>query len=192
MRNNFVSINIKSTFVSEIYKRKREGTKVPSFILGMVNKETILKLAEERMAELNNGLYIVELSVSATNVIHLELDKLKGGVTVDDCVSVSRNIEHNLDREKEDFELHVSSAGLDKPLRHINQFSKNIGRDLSVVLKSGIKVQGEIIKVMDEKLILESKTMKKLDVKKRKELVTEYHELPFNDVKEAKIVVSFK
>lgn len=192
MRNNFVSINIQSTFVSEIYKRKREGTKVPSFILGMINKETILKLAEERMAELNNGLYIVELSVSATNVIHLELDKLKGGVTVDDCVSVSRNIEHNLDREKEDFELHVSSAGLDKPLRHINQFSKNIGRDLSVVLKSGIKVQGEIIKVMDEKLILESKTMKKLDVKKRKELVTEYHELPFNDVKEAKIVVSFK
>jgi ribosome maturation factor RimP len=192
LRNNFVSINIQSTFVSEIYKRKREGTKVPSFILGMTNKETILKLAEERMAELNNGLYIVELSVSATNVIHLELDKLKGGVTVDDCVSVSRNIEHNLDREKEDFELHVSSAGLDKPLRHINQFSKNIGRDLSVVLKSGIKVQGEIIKVMDEKLILESKTMKKLDVKKRKELVTEYHELPFNDVKEAKIVVSFK
>lgn len=171
---------------------KREGTKVPSFSLGMISKETILKLAEERIAELNNGLYIVELSVSATNIIHLELDKMKGGVTVDDCVSVSRNIEHNLDREKEDFELHVSSAGLDKPLRHINQYVKNIGRNLNVVLKTGSKVEGEILKVMDEKLILESKSMKKLDPKKRKELVTEYHELPFNDVKEAKIVVSFK
>ena len=171
---------------------KREGTKVPSFILEMISKETILKLAEERMTELNNGLYIVELTISSSNVIHLELDKLKGGVTVDDCVSVSRNIEHNLDREKADFELHVSSAGLDKPLRHINQYIKNIGRTLNVVLKTGDKVGGEIIKVMDEKLILESKTMKKLDIKKRKELVTEYHELPFNEVKEAKIVVSFK
>ena len=171
---------------------KREGTKVPSFILGMISKETIEKLAEERMTELNNGLYIVELTISSTNVIHLELDKLKGGVTVEDCVSVSRNVEHNLDREKEDFELHVSSAGLDKPLRHINQYIKNIGRNLNVVLKTGDKVGGEIIKVMDEKIILESKTMKKLDVKKRKELVTEYHELLFSDVKEAKIVVSFK
>jgi hypothetical protein len=61
-----------------------------------------------------------------------------------------------------------------------------------VVLKSGIKLEGEIIKVMDEKVILESKTLKKLDPKKRKELVTEYHELPFNEVKEAKIIVSFK
>jgi ribosome maturation factor RimP len=158
----------------------------------MISKETILKLAEERMSELNNGLYIVELTISSSNVIHVELDKLKGGVTVDDCVSVSRNIEHNLDREKNDFELHVSSAGLDKPLRHINQYIKNIGRNINVVLKNGDKVGGEIIKVMDEKLILESKTMQKLDVKKRKELVTEYHELPFNEVKEAKIVVSFK
>jgi len=158
----------------------------------MISKEIIQQLAEERMNELNNGLYIVDLSISSSNVIHLELDKLKGGVTVDDCVSVSRNIEHNLDREKDDFELHVSSAGLDKPLRHINQYVKNIGRNLNVVLKSGIKLEGEIIKVMDEKVILESKTLKKLDPKKRKELVTEYHELPFNDVKEAKIIVSFK
>jgi ribosome maturation factor RimP len=158
----------------------------------MISKEIIKNLAEERISELNNGLYIVELSVSSTNVIHLELDKLKGGVTVEDCVSVSRNVEHNLDREIEDFELHVSSAGLDKPLRHINQYIKNIGRNVQVVLKSGEKIEGEILKVMDETLILESKSMKKLDVKKRKELVTEYHELPFNEFKEAKIVVSFK
>ena len=96
----------------------------------MISKELIKTLAEERMAELNNGLYIVDMSVSSTNVIHIELDKIKGGVTVEDCVSVSRNVEHNLDREKDDFELHVSSAGLDKPLRHINQYIKNIGRQL--------------------------------------------------------------
>lgn len=94
----------------------------------MLDKKIIKNLAEERINELNNGIYIVELTVSASNVIHVEIDKLKGGVSVEDCMSVSRNIEHNLDREKEDFELHVSSAGLDKPLRHINQYAKNIGQ----------------------------------------------------------------
>ena len=168
------------------------GRKSPLLLNKMISKELIKTLAEERIAELNNGLYIVDMSVSSSNVIHIELDKMKGGVTVDDCVSVSRNVEHNLDREKDDFELHVSSAGLDKPLRHINQYIKNIGRKVQIVLKSGDKVEGEILQVMDEKLILESIIMKKLDPKKRKEMVKEYHELQLNEIKEAKIVVSFK
>lgn len=168
------------------------GRKSPLLLNKMISKELIKTLAEERIAELNNGLYIVDMSVSSSNVIHIELDKMKGGVTVDDCVSVSRNVEHNLDREKDDFELHVSSAGLDKPIRHINQYIKNIGRKVQIVLKTGDKVEGEILKVMDEKLILESIIMKKLDPKKRKEMVKEYHELQLNEIKEAKIVVSFK
>ena len=94
----------------------------------MLEKKLIQELIDERIAELDNGLYVVDLRISPTNVIHVELDKLKGGVSVSDCMSVSRNIEHNLDREQADFELHVSSAGLDKPIRHINQFAKNVGR----------------------------------------------------------------
>ena len=170
----------------------KRGRKSPLLLNKMISKELIKTLAEERIAELNNGLYIVDMSVSSSNIIHIELDKMKGGVTVDDCVSVSRNVEHNLDREKDDFELHVSSAGLDKPLRHINQYIKNIGRKVQIVLKTGDKVEGEILKVMDEKLILESIIMKKLDPKKRKEMVKEYHELQLIEIKEAKIVVSFK
>src|SRR3954464_3394092 len=103
----------------------------------MITKKLITDLAEERMAERDNGLFIVELTISSRNIIRLELDKHEGGVTVEDCVSVSRNIEHNLDRESQDFELHVSSAGLDKPLRVHAQYVKNIGRGLEVQLKSG-------------------------------------------------------
>jgi ribosome maturation factor RimP len=158
----------------------------------MLDKNIIQTLAEERINELNSGIYIVELSVSTSNVIHVEIDKLKGGVSVEDCMSVSRNIEHNLDREKEDFELHVSSAGLDKPLRHLNQYAKNIGRTLAVVCLDGKKTEGELVKVSDEGIVLRLMS-KQLDEKKKKKiLVEEILEFPFSQIKEAKIVISFK
>ena len=87
----------------------------------MISKENVIALIDERIKDLEKDLYVVELTISAKNVIRVELDKVEGNVNVDECVYVSRNIEHNLDREEEDFELHVSSAGLDKPFRHINQ-----------------------------------------------------------------------
>ena len=144
------------------------------------------------MNELNNGLYIVELTISSANSIHVEIDKIVGGVTVTDCVSVSRNVEHNLDRDEEDFELHVSSAGLDKPLRHINQYIKNIGRRVEIVRKDGEKLEGEIIKITDDTMIIKDQVSKQIENKKKKVLVEEVTEVHFSDVKESKIVISFK
>ncbi len=158
----------------------------------MINKEKVIALVEERMNELNNGLYIVELTISSANSIHVEIDKIVGGVTVTDCVSVSRNVEHNLDRDEEDFELHVSSAGLDKPLRHINQYIKNIGRRVEIVRKDGEKLEGEIIKITDDTMIIKDLVSKQLENKKKKVLVEEVTEVHFSDVKESKIVISFK
>jgi ribosome maturation factor RimP len=158
----------------------------------MINKEKVIALVEERMNELNNGLYIVELTISSANSIHVEIDKIVGGVTVTDCVSVSRNVEHNLDRDEEDFELHVSSAGLDKPLRHINQYIKNIGRRVEIVRKDGEKLEGEIIKITDDTMIIKDQVSKQLENKKKKVLVEEVTEVHFSDVKESKIVISFK
>jgi ribosome maturation factor RimP len=158
----------------------------------MINRKEIEGLVEERIQELNNGLYVVEMTISSSNVIRIELDKLQGGVTVTDCVSVSRNVEHNLDREKADFELHVSSAGLDKPLRHINQYVKNIGRDLEVFKKDGTKIEGEIVKVSDDRIVLSSTEMQIVENKKKKERVEVINEILLADIKEAKIVISFK
>ena len=158
----------------------------------MINRKEIEGLVEERIQELNNGLYVVEMTISSSNVIRIELDKLQGGVTVTDCVSVSRNVEHNLDREKADFELHVSSAGLDKPLRHINQYVKNIGRELEVFKKDGTKVEGVIVKVSDDRIVLSSTEMQIVENKKKKERVEVINEILLADIKEAKIVISFK
>ena len=99
-------------------------------------------MIDERIKDLEKDLYVVELTISANNVIRVEVDKLEGNVSVDECVSVSRNIEHNLDREEEDFELHVSSAGFDKPFRHINQYKKNIGRMVKVKPLDSRKLRG--------------------------------------------------
>ena len=97
----------------------------------MIDKSLVLRLAEERIQELNRGLFIVDLTISTRNVINIELDREGGGVSIEDCISVSRNVEHNLDRESVDFELNVSSAGMDRPLRHEKQFIKNQIQNLS-------------------------------------------------------------
>jgi ribosome maturation factor RimP len=158
----------------------------------MIDRKEIERLVEERIQELDNGLYVVEMTISSTNVIRIEIDKINGGVTVADCVSVSRNVEHNLDREKADFELHVSSAGLDKPFRHINQYIKNVGRTINVVTKDGRTIEGEIVKVAEEKIILSAEEMQLLEGKKKKEKVEVIYEIMLTEIKEANIVISFK
>jgi ribosome maturation factor RimP len=158
----------------------------------MINRKEIERLVEERIQELDNGLYVVEMTISSTNVIRIEIDKINGGVTVADCVSVSRNVEHNLDREKADFELHVSSAGLDKPFRHINQYIKNTGRTINVVQKDGKVIEGKIVKVSDDRIVLSCEEMQLLEGKKRKEKVEVIYEIMLTEIKEANIVISFK
>jgi ribosome maturation factor RimP len=160
----------------------------------MLSKKKILALAKERMEELDNNLFLVELKISANNVIQVEVDRLDGNVAIKDCVSISRNIEHNLDREKQDFELHVSSAGLDKPFRVREQYIKNKGQQVKVTFKEGgkAKLEGTLLDVNDDGIVLQETRKERLEGKKKKELVTEEHELKFEDIKETKIVISFK
>ncbi|MFO0496233.1 MAG: ribosome assembly cofactor RimP [Flavobacteriia bacterium] len=158
----------------------------------MISKKKVLELADERMNELNNGLFVVDISISASNVIHLELDKSDGNVSINDCMSVSRNIEHNLDRESEDFELHVSSAGLDKPFRVLAQYIKNIGREVKLVTNDGKKHEGLLTAATAEEVTLEKSRMEKIEGKKKKELIVEQLVFPMTQIKETKIVISFK
>lgn len=158
----------------------------------MISKENIIALIDERIKDLEKDLYVVELTISANNVIRVEVDKLTENVTVDECVSISRNIEHNLDREKEDFELHVSSAGLDKPFRHINQYKKNIGRMVKVKPLDSSKIEG-LLSIVDEKgIVIIHSEKKRIEGKKKKEIVEEEFRFDFDKIKETKIVISFK
>ncbi len=158
----------------------------------MISKKEVETLIAERIAELDNGLFVVELNISATNVITVELDKFEGNVSVTDCMSVSRNVEHNLDREEQDFEITVSSAGLDKPLRVLAQYQKNIGRDVKVKLENSQKTEGTLIEVTDEYIVVENSHKEKIEGTKKKEVIVEQHKLPFDTIKETKIIISFK
>jgi ribosome maturation factor RimP len=137
-------------------------------------------------------LFIVDISITSSMVISLEIDKTSGSVAIDDCVSVSRNVEHNLDREEVDFELHVSSAGLDKPLRVLAQYIKNVGREVEMVMSNGTKKQGVLLAATEETVTVETTRQEKLEGKKKKETIVEAETIPMSEIKETKIVISFK
>jgi len=158
----------------------------------MIAKKKVMELIDERMAELDAGLFVVALKISSNNIINVEIDKEDGNVSINDCMSVSRNVEHNLDREEQDFELHVSSAGLDKSLRVLKQFVKNIGRDVTVKLNNKNTEEGELIQADDKGLTIRQEKRVKIEGTKKKEDIVEEKYFPMNEIKETKIVISFK
>lgn len=158
----------------------------------MISKKKVAELIKERIEELDNGLFIVSLNISPSNVINVELDKYEGFVSVDDCIKVSRNVEHNLDREEADFELSVSSAGLDKGLRVFPQYKKNIGRTVKVKLEEGGSIEGEMIAATPEQIVVQTVRKERIEGKKKKETIVEEHILKMEQIKETKIVISFK
>ncbi len=168
------------------------GRKSPLFINSMISKSRVEELIQERIEALGNGLFVVELNISPANVISVELDKHSGGVSIEDCMSVSRNIEHNLDREQQDFELNVSSAGLDKPFRVLAQYEKNIGRDVEVRLHEGSKFEAKLIAADTKGITVETASKVAVEGKKKKELVVEQKTFAYDEVKQTKVVISFK
>lgn len=158
----------------------------------MIEKETVIELAEERIQELDKGIYIVALTINNGNQIFLELDREDGSISIEDCMAVSRNIEHNLDREEEDFSLEVSSAGIDQPFRVLKQYKKNIGKEVKVqTVEHSKKIEGVLTHADEDIIKIETKEKKRLDGRKKKVWVTEELEFKHNEIKETKLIISF-
>jgi len=155
----------------------------------MLDKKRIQELAQERIDELNNELYIVDILIGTTNTIKVEVDGLKG-LSIKDCVSISRNIEHNLDREEEDFELEVTSPGLDKPFKVDEQYQKNLGKTVVVKTNQGEELKGELKEACQDRIVVEAK--KRIQEGKRKKTIQELVNIDKKDIKETKVVISFK
>lgn len=158
----------------------------------MIKRAIIEELAQERMDEMDNGTYLVDIIISNTNQIVLEIDNLNGGASVQDCIKVSRNVEHNLDREVEDFELQVTTPGLSNPFKVHQQYVKNIGKDVKVVFKEIGSVEGKLIEVNDDNIVVETESKEKIEGRKKKELVVKQHPILIENIKETKIIISFK
>lgn len=135
-------------------------------------------------------LFLVDLKVSVASDITIILDGDQG-VSIQDCLDVSRAIEFNIDREEQDFSLQVMSAGLSEPLTLPRQFQKNVGRDLEILLEDTTKIQGELASVDDEKVTLILRYRKPKDIGKGKVDVEEEREIPYSEIKKALVVIKF-
>ncbi|MGB0881643.1 MAG: ribosome assembly cofactor RimP [Vicingaceae bacterium] len=155
----------------------------------MITKEQILDLIQAKLDEME--CFLVELQIDEGNKIAIEIDS-HNGVDVADCVALSKVIDDNLDREVEDFEMNVSSAGLDKPLRVLEQYKKNIGRTVKVVPVDGLVVKGELAEVTEEEIMVEYTVKEKIEGRKKKEAVVKQEKIKFNNIKETTIIISFK
>ena len=135
--------------------------------------------------------FVVELNIATGNKITVLIDSDES-ISIDRCVAVSRAIEESLDREVEDFELEVSSAGLTSPLKVLRQYKKHRGEMLEVLLVTGSKIKGKLLDVTEKGIALEVEEMVKPEGKKRKEIVVNSHALDFSQIKKAVRIISFR
>ena len=143
----------------------------------------ITNLVNEKLA--GTDKFLVEIFIKPIRRIFVFIDG-DHGVTISDCVELSRFIESQYDRETVDFELNVSSSGADQPIRMPRQYLKNIGRSLQVKLSEDNIIAGKLEEVEEKGIILLTKGDKK------KKTVPESLMIPFEEIIESKVIISFK
>ena len=151
----------------------------------MIDKSLVVQLVEERIA--NTDLFWVSVDIGPKNQIKVVLDGDQG-VTINQCISVSRNVEHNLDREVEDFSLEVTSYGLGQPLILDRQFKKYLNKSVEVTFHDQTKRKGILLSHNSDQIELEVELSKK----KIKEGEDPLQVIDFKEIKEVKSVISFK
>lgn|SRR5690606_4599599 len=155
----------------------------------MLNNSVVQSLIDKGLEE-RPDLFLIDFTISTDNKINVILDG-DNGVSVEDCIFISRAVEHNLDREEEDFALEVASAGATSPLVNKRQYKKNIGRLLEVKSKSNDKIEANLVDADDAHITLEWKAKEPKPVGKGKIIVNKQSKIAYDDILEAKVVIKF-
>jgi ribosome maturation factor RimP len=150
----------------------------------MIEKQKIQDLVEEYVKE--NGLFLVSVKVSSSNRITVLADK-NNGITIDEIAGIHRHIESALDRDTEDFELQVSSPGLDLPFGVLEQYVKNEGRKVEVVDNEGTKYTGRLKNVTSGGFELESEIKVKGKAMELKDI-----SFNFEQIKTTRVILTIK
>lgn len=159
------------------------------FSLAMIDKELVKSIVEDSI--LGTPMFLVEVTIRPGNIINVEVDSDQN-MGIDDCVSLNKKIESQLDRDVEDYELEVGSAGLTSPFKIPRQYQKNIGNEVEVLSKNSQKLIG-ILKSCDESSFVVTVTkMVKPEGAKKKIAVSEDFTFNYTDVKYTKYQISFK
>jgi ribosome maturation factor RimP len=147
----------------------------------MIEKSKIEKLVNEFIS--GTGIFLVAVKVSSSNRITVLVDT-KQGIRIDECVALHRHLEKNLDRNVEDFELQVSSPGLDMPFGVIEQYHKNEGKKIEVIDTDGEKINGILKNVTSGGFEIETEVREKGKPKEAKDI-----SFNFDQVKSAKTML---
>ena len=154
----------------------------------MIDKKELIQVVNDALE--GTSLFLVEVKVSADNVIDIALDSMDD-ISIDDCVRVNDIVLNAFDRDVEDYELTVGSYGISSPLLVVKQYEKNIGEEVEVVTRDGRKLKGTITQVTDDEFIISTPTKVKVEGKKRPELVDVETTLPYDAVKQTKCIIKF-
>jgi ribosome maturation factor RimP len=166
-----------------------ERTKSPLFLYQEMIKKIVEDLLQTALDE-RQDLFLIDFSFSGENAIKVVIDG-DNGVLVEDCMFISRAIEHSIDRDEHDFSLEVLSSGAATPLVLPRQYKKHLGRNLEVKTLDSQNIEGELINVNDEGVVLTWKTREPKPVGKGKVTVTKEVNVAFDNIKEAIVKIKF-
>ena len=153
-----------------------------------MNQEKVNILLQEALDE-NPSLFLIDLAFLANNRIKVVVDG-DAGIPLSECIRISRNIEHNLDREEEDFSLEVTSPDISEALKVKRQYKKNLNRILKVKTENE-DFEGTLTEVTDEQIVLQWKAREPKPIGKGKHTVEKSATILYVDIKEAKVKIIF-
>lgn len=155
----------------------------------MINKSIVKTFVDEWLQD--KEYFLVDVEVTPDDRIVVEIDH-KDGVWIEDCAALSRFIEERLNRDEEDYELEVGSAGLGQPFKVVQQYENCIGEEVEVLKKDGKKLAGILKSVDAPAFVVTIKEKQKVEGQKRPQLVETDVELSMDDIKYCKYVLNFK
>ncbi len=155
----------------------------------MIDKKELEALVEEGLA--GTDCFLVDVQVKPDNVLVVEIDN-EDGVDIDRCVALHRFLESKLDRDVEDYELEVGSAGITSPFKVLGQYKKNIGNEVELLTKTGVKLSGVLKSAEADKFVVTVTKKVKSETSKRKVEVEEDLAFGYDEVKYTKYLIRFK
>ena len=153
----------------------------------MIRKEQIIELSEAFLKDSEN--YLIDVNVRSGNRISIYIENDEH-VSIKDCILLSKHIESQLDREKQDFELEVSSPGIESPFRNERQYLKYIGKEIEILMLNGEKFLGELLGI--DSMNIHFLPSKKKQGKKSDQLTNtkEPKLVLISEVKETRLVIT--
>jgi ribosome maturation factor RimP len=154
----------------------------------MIEKKTVCQIVEEWLED--KDYFLVEVTVSPDDRIVVEIDHAEG-VWIEDCVELSRYIESKLNREEEDYELEVGSAGIGQPFKVLQQYLNHVGSEVEVLTKEGRKLTGTLKEADENHFTVSVPTKVKEEGAKRPKMVDLDNTFSYDDVKYTKYQIKF-